>query len=71
MNAPAASAARTAAVAVAMDRVKAIERGQGVTRPALDAILARNSDRDVRFTARHERDRRQAAPAPAPQAMLL
>ena len=39
---------------------------------ALDAILARNSDRDVRFTARHERDRRQNAdPAPAPQAMLL
>ena len=39
---------------------------------ALDAILARNSDRDVRFTARHERDRRQnAPPAPAPQAMLL
>ncbi len=38
---------------------------------ALDAILARNSDRDVRFTARHERDRRQAAPMPAPQAMLL
>ncbi len=43
MNAPAASAARTAAVA-AMDRIKAIERGQGVTRPALDAILAEMLD---------------------------
>jgi len=40
MNAPAASAARTAAVATTMDRIKAIEREQGVTRPALDAILA-------------------------------
>ena len=42
MNAPAISAAisaaRTAAVAAAMDRVKAIEREKGVTRPALDAI---------------------------------
>ncbi len=44
MNAPAASAARTAAVAAAMDRIKAIERGQGVTRPALDAILAEMLD---------------------------
>jgi len=42
MNAPAASAARSAAVAVAasMDRIKAIEHEHGVTRPALDAILA-------------------------------
>ena len=40
MNAPAISAARTAAVAAAMDRVKAIEHSQGVTRPALEAIKA-------------------------------
>lgn len=40
MNAPAPHAARTAAVAAAIDRVKAIEREQGVTRPALDAIKA-------------------------------
>ena len=40
MNAPAASAARTAAVSAAMDRIKGIERERGVTRPALDAILA-------------------------------
>ncbi len=40
MNASATSAARSAAVAAAMDRVKAIEREHGVTRPALDAILA-------------------------------
>ena len=40
MNAPAPAAARTAAVAAAMDRVKAIEHAQGVTRPALDAIKA-------------------------------
>ncbi len=39
MNAPAASAARSAAVAVTMDRIKAIEHEHGVTRPALDAIL--------------------------------
>jgi len=39
MNAPAVSAARTAAVAATMDRVKAIEREQGVSRPALDAIV--------------------------------
>jgi len=39
---------------------------------ALDAILARDTDRDMRFTARHERDRRNGAgPAPTPQAMLL
>ena len=44
MNAPAASAARTAAVAAAMDRIKAIEREGGVTRPALDAILAEMLD---------------------------
>ncbi len=44
MNAPAASAARTAAVAAAMDRIKAIEHAQGVTRPALDAILAEMLD---------------------------
>ena len=40
MNAPATSAARTAAVAAAMDRVKHIEHSQGVTRPSLDAIKA-------------------------------
>src|SRR3954469_7252904 len=40
MNAPAPSAAREAAVAATMDRIKAIEREQGVTRPALDAIKA-------------------------------
>lgn len=44
MNAPAASAARTATVAAAMDRIKAIERERGVTRPALDAILAEMLD---------------------------
>jgi predicted metal-dependent enzyme (double-stranded beta helix superfamily) len=38
MNAPASSAARAAAVAATMDRIKGIEREQGVTRPALDAI---------------------------------
>ncbi len=46
---------------------------------ALDAILARDSDRDVRFTARHEQTRRGGAaptqdggtgPAPAPQSAL-
>lgn len=40
MNAPAPSAARTAAVAATMDRIKGIEREQGVTRAALDAIKA-------------------------------
>lgn len=40
MNAPAAGATRAAAVAATMDRVKGIERAQGVTRPALDAIMA-------------------------------
>ena len=44
MNAPAASAARTAAVAAAMDRIKAIEHEGSVTRPALDAILAEMLD---------------------------
>lgn len=39
MNVQAPAAARTAAVAAAMDRVKSIEREQGVTRPALDAIM--------------------------------
>lgn len=40
MTAQAVSAARTAAVAAAMERVKEIERTQGVTRAALDAIKA-------------------------------
>ncbi len=40
MNASAMSPARTAAVAATMGRVKEIEQGQGVTRPALDAIKA-------------------------------
>ena len=44
MNASAPSAAmaaaRAAAVAAAMDRIKGIEREQGVTRPALEAIKA-------------------------------
>ena len=40
MNASAIAPARTAAVAATMDRVKQIERSQGVTRPALDAIKA-------------------------------
>ena len=40
MNVSAAAAARTAAVASAMDRIKGIENSQGVTRPALDAIKA-------------------------------
>ncbi len=38
MNAPASSAQRAAAVAATMDRIKGIERQQGVTRAALDAI---------------------------------
>ena len=37
MNVSAASAARAAAVSATMDRVKAIEREHGVTRPALEA----------------------------------
>ncbi len=40
MNASAHSAAMTAAVAGTMDRIKAIEREQGVTRAALEAIKA-------------------------------
>lgn len=40
MNAPAPQAARAAAVAAAMDRIKGIEQRQGVTRPSLDAIKA-------------------------------
>ncbi|HYZ64045.1 MAG TPA: cysteine dioxygenase family protein [Acetobacteraceae bacterium] len=40
MNAPATAAARGATVAATMDRIKGIERSQGVTRPALDAIKA-------------------------------
>ena len=40
MNASAIAPARTAAVAATMDRIKAIEGSQGVTRPALDAIKA-------------------------------
>ena len=38
MNAPAPGAARAAAVAATMDRIKGIERQHGVTRPALDQI---------------------------------
>jgi predicted metal-dependent enzyme (double-stranded beta helix superfamily) len=38
MNAPAPSATRAAAVAASMDRIKGIERAQGVTRASLDAI---------------------------------
>ena len=40
MNASSIQPARTAAVAAAMERVKAIEHEQGVTRPSLDAIKA-------------------------------
>ncbi len=40
MNAPAGSAARTAAVAATMDRIKGIERQQGVSRASLAAIEA-------------------------------
>ncbi len=40
MNAPAPSAARAAAVAATMDRIKGIEAAQGVTRESLDAIKA-------------------------------
>jgi len=38
MNATDVSAARTASVAAAVDRIRAIEAAQGVTRPALAAI---------------------------------
>ena len=44
MNASAATAPRTAAVAATMDRIRAIETTQGVTRPALDAIMAEMLD---------------------------
>jgi predicted metal-dependent enzyme (double-stranded beta helix superfamily) len=40
MNAPAIGATRATAVAATMDRIRDIERNQGVTRPALDAIEA-------------------------------
>lgn len=40
MNASDVKAARAAAVAATMNRVKEIERSQGVTRPALDAMKA-------------------------------
>jgi len=39
MNASDISAARTAAVAATIDRIREIEREQGVTRPALQAIM--------------------------------
>ena len=44
MNASAATAARTAAVAATMDRIRAIETTHGVTRPALDAVMAEMLD---------------------------
>ncbi|MBC7800959.1 MAG: hypothetical protein H7Z10_10080, partial [Gemmatimonadaceae bacterium] len=37
---------------------------------ALDAILARDSDRDMRFTARHERDRRGGTGVTPPMLLL-
>ncbi|WP_270937640.1 cysteine dioxygenase family protein [Falsiroseomonas oryzae] len=40
MNATDVSAARSAAVAATVDRIRAIEAQQGVTRPALEAIRA-------------------------------
>lgn len=40
MNAPDIATARAAAVAAAIERIRGIERAQGVTRPALDAIRA-------------------------------
>jgi predicted metal-dependent enzyme (double-stranded beta helix superfamily) len=40
MNAPDIKAARAAAVAATIDRIRAIERSQGVTRASLDAIKA-------------------------------
>lgn len=40
MNASAQAAPRAAAVAATMDRIKGIERAQGVTRESLDAIKA-------------------------------
>ena len=40
MNATRLHAARTAAIAATIDRIRAIEAAQGVTRPALEAIKA-------------------------------
>ncbi len=40
MNAPGTAAARAAAVGATLDRIRTMEREQGVTRPALDAIKA-------------------------------
>ncbi len=40
MNASDIIAARTAAVAATIDRIRAIEAGQGVSRASLDAIKA-------------------------------
>lgn len=40
MNAPGTAAARAAAVGATLDRIRAIEREQGVTRPALDQVKA-------------------------------
>lgn len=62
MNAPAASAARTAAVAATMDRIKAIEHEHGVTRPALDAILT-----EMLALAEHEAVFPQAEFPPLPE----
>ncbi len=62
MNAPAASAARSAAVAASMDRIKAIEHEHGVTRPALDAILA-----EMLALAEHEALFPQAEFPPPPE----
>lgn len=62
MNAPATAAARSAAVASTMDRIKAIEREQGVIRPALDAVLA-----EMLQLARHEALFPQAEFPPPPE----
>jgi predicted metal-dependent enzyme (double-stranded beta helix superfamily) len=40
MNAPDIAATRTAAVAATIERIRAIERDEGVTRPALEAVRA-------------------------------
>lgn len=40
MNAPGTAAARAAAVGATLDRIRAIEREKGVTRPALDEVKA-------------------------------
>lgn len=50
MNEMDVAAARTAAVAATVGRIRAIERAQGVTRPALDAIMA-----ELQMLARQER----------------